>query len=89
MKGVTNTKKTGYLWPGTQLFSNDFPDNDGVSNNKLAAYFRVQQPSLISGLSCSTNNQDEVGFYVILSIKVTPLDMSMVDTSFSVTLTPN
>lgn len=87
LKGQTNSNKIGYLWPGTQKFSNDFPDSDGVSNNNLAAYFRVQQPSLISGLSGSTSNVNETGFVVILSIKVTPYGMSMVDTSFSVTLT--
>lgn len=87
LKGETNSNKKGYMWPGTQKFSNDFPDNDGTLNGNLPAYFRVQQPSLIAGLSASTSNVDELGFVVILSIKVTPYGESIVDTSFSVTLT--
>lgn len=87
LKGETDSKKIGYLWPGTQQFGKDFPDEDGLTNGNLAAYFRVQQPSLISGLSGSTSNVNETGFVVMLSVKVTPFGMSMVDTSFSVTLT--
>lgn len=87
LKGETDSKKIGYLWPGTQQFGKDFPDEDGLTNGNLAAYFRVQQPSLISGLSGSTSNVNETGFVVMLTIKVTPFGMSMVDTSFSVTLT--
>jgi len=87
LKGNTNSNKKGYLWPGTQKFSGNFPDNDGINNEDLPAYFRVQQPSLISGLSCSTSNINDTGFVVMLSIKVTHFNSSTVDTSFSVTLT--
>jgi len=87
LKGNTNSNKIGYLWPGTQIFSSNFPDDDGINNDNLPAYFRVQQPSLISGFSCSTSNTDDIGFVLIFTIKVTPFNSSIVDTSFSVTLT--
>ena len=82
LKGDTNEKNSGYLWPGTQKASGDFPDTNTIS----PAYFRVQQPTLISGLSCALNDSPGTGNSVILSVKVTPLNISIVDTSFSVVL---
>lgn len=83
LKGDSNDKNSGYLWPGTQKVSGDFPD----THTTKPAYFRVQQPSLISGLSCSLNVAPGIGNSVILTIQVTPYNMSRVVTSFSVTLT--
>ena len=82
LKGDTNEKNSGYLWPGTQKASGDFPDR----NISKPAYFRVQQPSLISGLSCALNESPGIGNSVILTIQVTPFNISIVDTSFSVIL---
>jgi hypothetical protein len=49
LKGNISSGTSGYLWPGTQAVSaGTFPDA-GLP----PAYFRVQQPSLISGLSAS------------------------------------
>jgi hypothetical protein len=48
-----------YMWPGTQsIEKNVFPD---PSNNESPAYFRVQQPCIISGISCGTNSAPNVG----------------------------
>ena len=82
LKGDANEKNSGYLWPGTQKASGDFPD----SNTTKPAYFRVQQPSLISGLSCALNESPGIGNSVILTIQVTKVNISRVDTSFSVIL---
>jgi len=52
LKGnITSGPSGGYLWPGTQTVSaGQYPDT-GLP----AAFFRAQQPTLISGLSCSLN----------------------------------
>lgn len=83
LKGDSPDKNSGYLWPGTQKASADFPD----PNTTKPAYFRVQQPSLICGLSCSLNEPPGVGNSVILNVHVTPYNMTQVETSFTVTLT--
>jgi hypothetical protein len=55
LKGTINSGVNGYLWPGTQAVENsgnrNFPD-PGVP----AAFFRVQQPAILSGLNiaCTT-----------------------------------
>ena len=85
LKGDSNEKNSGYLWPGTQKASGDFPD----TNTTSPAYFRVQQPSIISGLSCALNSSPGTDNSVILSVQVTPFNISRVDTSFSVVLSDN
>lgn len=51
LKGNVTSATSGYLWPGTQQISaGSFPDN-GLP----AAFFRAQQPCLISGMSASLN----------------------------------
>jgi len=52
LKGnITSAPSGGYLWPGTQSVSaGSFPDA-----SLQAAYFRAQQPCLISGISGSLN----------------------------------
>ena len=55
LKGPLNAGVDGYLWPGTQAVDNsgnrNFPD-PGIP----AAFFRVQQPAILSGLNiaCTT-----------------------------------
>jgi hypothetical protein len=85
LKGDTTEKNSGYLWPGTQKSSGDFPDTDIIK----PAYFRVQQPLLVSGLSCALNDSPGIGNSVIFSIQITPYGLSIIDTSFSVILTDN
>jgi len=48
LKGNLSSGSGGYLWPGTQAVTqNVFPDIDGT----LPAYYRCQQPTIISGFS--------------------------------------
>ena len=87
IKGNINTTNfNGYLWPGTQAVQNGtFPD-PGIP----PAYYRVQQPCLIAGLSCglgiapggtgSVNKVDVV-------VRYTPVGGSIITTPFAVTLT--
>lgn len=73
LKGnITSGPSGGYLWPGTQTVSaGQYPD-PGIP----AAYFRAQQPTLISGLSASLNRapgaSSGVANTVTLAIYYTP-----------------
>lgn len=85
LKGNIKTATNGvnaYCWPGTQLIaSGSFPDTD-----LPAAFFRVQQPSLISGLSCSLNVAPGTGNNLYVTICVTPVGGSIASTAFTITL---
>ena len=71
-----------YMWPGTQsIQKNVFPD---PSNNTSPAYFRVQQPCIISGISCGTNSAPNGGT-VTFEIFVSREGLS-VSTNISVTI---
>lgn len=69
LKGnITSGPSGGYMWPGTQSISaGQYPD-PGIP----AAYFRAQQPTLISGLSASLNRAPEGTNTVTLAIYYTP-----------------
>ena len=69
LKGnISSGTSGGYLWPGTQALSAGvFPDS-GLP----AAYFRVQQPALISGISGSLNIQPGTNSSVTLSVYISP-----------------
>jgi hypothetical protein len=83
LKGGLTNQPGGYLWPGTQEVSNgNFPDP-----GTPPAYFRAQQPTLISGISCSTNIAPGSTNSVTLLVQYTPVSTGIVtDTSFSVTI---
>jgi hypothetical protein len=85
LKGtITSATNNSYLWIGTQAISAGvFPDN-----GTPAAYFRVQQPVLISGLSCATNVAPGSGTTnsITLTVRVTPSGGSITDTVFTVTI---
>lgn len=52
VKGNAGSAPSGFLWPGTQTANaGSYPD-PGVP----AAYYRVQQPAILSGLSVGLNN---------------------------------
>jgi len=52
IKGNSSSAPSGFLWPGTQTASaGSYPD-PGIP----AAYYRVQQPCLLSGLSVGLNS---------------------------------
>lgn len=70
LKGnITSAGSGGYLWPGTQQVSAGiFPDT-GLP----AAYYRAQQPSLISGISASLNIEPGSSNTLTLSVYVLPV----------------
>ena len=72
LKGSLSSAGSGYLWPGTQSVSaGSFPD-PGLP----AAFYRAQQPSLISGFSASLNiapgssNTVVIGVYYLPALNV-------------------
>lgn len=69
LKGnISSAGSGGYLWPGTQAVSaGTFPD-PGLPS----AYYRVQQPSLISGMSASLNIAPGGTNTLTLSVYVLP-----------------
>jgi hypothetical protein len=71
----------GYMWPGTQAVSGAFPDT-----GTPAAYYRVQQPAIISGLSVGLGGAAGTGHTVTVLVRVTPSGGSIASTSFTVTL---
>jgi len=83
LKGtITSGTNNSYCWPGTQQISAGvFPDN-----GTPYAYFRVQQPSLISGISCSTNIAPGGTNSITLTVRVTPYLGTIADTVFTVTI---
>ena len=84
LKGaITSASNNSYLWPGTQsIANNNFPDP-----TLPAAYFRVQQPALLSGLFVSTNVSPGGTNTMTFTIYYTPLGGSLTITPFTVTLT--
>jgi hypothetical protein len=52
IKGSATSAANGFLWPGTQTASGGSYPDPGIP----AAYYRVQQPCLLSGLSVGLNN---------------------------------
>jgi len=70
LKGnISSAGSGGYLWPGTQQISaGTFPD-PGLP----AAYYRVQQPSLISGMSASLNIAPGNTSTLTLSVYILPV----------------
>jgi hypothetical protein len=83
LKGtITSATNNSYCWPGTQAISaGSFPDNGSPY-----AFFRVQQPVLISGLSVSTNVASGGTNSITLTVRVTPSGGSIADTVFTLTL---
>ena len=86
--GLKGDLKSGssaaYLWPGTMAISATFPD-PGAPPGTPAAYYRVQQPSLISGIAGSISNPPGTGHTVTLLIRVTPLNGTITNTPFTIT----
>ena len=73
---------TGYLWPGTQAVSNSFPDTTSPP-----AYYRVQQPFILSGMNAHLTGVAGTGHDVTVKVRRTPFGGSIADvTGYSVTL---
>jgi hypothetical protein len=48
--GTMTNRRTGYMWPGTVLFTGSYPDQ-----TVPVARYRVQQPAILIGMSASCN----------------------------------
>jgi hypothetical protein len=85
LKGaITSATSGAYLWPGTQAISGGvFPDS-----TTPPAFFRIQQPVIISGLSIGLNVAPGGTNTVVFLIRYTPISTGVVtDTAFTITLT--
>jgi len=73
----------GYLWFGTQAVSAGvFPD---IATPP--AYFRIQQPALLSGLSVGLNAAPGAGYAITILVRYTPIATGTItDSAFTVTL---
>jgi len=58
---------SGYLWPGTQAASNLFPDT-----TTPAAYYRTQQPFILSGMNAHLTTAAGTGHGVTVNVRRTP-----------------
>jgi len=65
LKGNITSGVAGYLWPGTQqVNAGSFPDS-----GTPPAYYRCQQPCIISGLSAGLNIASGVGLSVTIEVR--------------------
>jgi hypothetical protein len=82
LKGdIKSASSGGYLWPGTQVVSASFPDTTSPP-----AYYRIQQPCLLSGLAAGLNSVAGTGHSVTLLVKYTSIATgTLTDTPFTVT----
>jgi len=81
---LKNGTSGGYLWPGTMVSAaggNGFPDTGTPQ-----AYYRVQQPAIISGLSVGLAGVAGTGNTITILVRVTPTGGSITSTVFTVTL---
>jgi hypothetical protein len=82
LKGdIKNGLSAAYLWLGTQAISaGTFPDP-----GTPPAYYRIQQPAIISGISAGINIAPGTGNTLTLLIRYTPAGGSISDTVFTIT----
>ena len=68
MKGNSSSATSGFLWPGTQpANAGSYPD-PGIP----AAYYRVQQPCILSGMSVGLNNPPGADKTQTIAVYYTP-----------------
>jgi hypothetical protein len=87
LKGQIGNNTVGSLWIGTQAVgSSTFPDPDATY---LGAFFRIQQPALLSGISASVALLPTPAHTLTLTVKYVPISAptTQVTTPFTVTLT--
>jgi hypothetical protein len=88
LKGdIATATNNAYMWPGTQAISTGiFPDS-----GTPIAYYKVQQPVLLSGLSvglgAAPGSTGGTNHSVTILVRYTPLGGSITSTPFTVTLT--
>jgi len=82
LKGNIQNIATGYLWPGTQeVANNKFPDS-----TTPPAYYRIQQPTILSGMSASLNTAPGANHSITILVQYTPIATGIVtNTIFTVT----
>jgi hypothetical protein len=67
---------TSYLWPGVQT---------SADTSNPAANYRIQQPAILCGLSCSLNRAPGNGHTLTTLVRYTPISTGvMTDTSFNI-----
>ena len=74
---VDNARKEGYLWPGTNVLNNTYPDTTTPS-----AYYYIQQPTIIMGISCgvNVNPNGNISLNILYSL---PNSNTIINTSFN------
>jgi hypothetical protein len=80
---LKNGTSGGYMWPGTMVAAaggSGFPDT-----GTPPAFYRVQQPALISGLSCGLAGAPGAGNTLTVLVRHTPFGGSITSTVFTVT----
>jgi hypothetical protein len=81
IKDATNI--SGYIWPGTMQISGTVPDI-----TTPPAFFRIQQPCLICGISAGLNISPGTGNSVTLTVQYTSITTSgLITTPFTITFT--
>jgi hypothetical protein len=71
---------SGYLWPGTLTVNNGFPDK-----TYPYAFYRIQQPCLLSGISTSLGTAAGAGHSLTILVQYTMAGTTtIIDTSFNV-----
>ena len=98
LKGAINdwtggglSTQLAYCWPGTQRVQNNvFPDPTGITpGTGIRAFYRIQQPSLISGITATLGSGPSSNYEVVLTIQYTPISnpSTIITTPFTLTLT--
>jgi hypothetical protein len=81
LKGAVKNVANGYLWPGSQSVSNNnFPDSSAQP-----AFYRIQQPTILSGLSAALGKAPGAGNSLTALVRYTPVGGTITDTLFTVT----
>ena len=81
LKGGIKNIADGYLWLGTQAVSNNnFPDS-----STPPAFYRIQQPTILSGLSAALTTAPGTGHSIVVLVQYTPVGGTITSTLFTVT----
>jgi hypothetical protein len=80
LRGDIKTGVNGYLWVGSQSSQNNvFPDP-----GTPAAFYRAQQPFILSGMNCRMSGEPGTGHTVTVTVRRTPYGGTIADvTGFS------
>ena len=76
---------SGYLWPGTVPVGSGFNLYPDITTPP--AFYRIQQPTLLCGMSCALTTPPGNGNTLNVVVRTTPISGTIIDTSFNLTLT--